>query len=153
MAASCFHLIRKILVILGLTLEVGPGMGTHRTGLRRLFTHIDMAAVSAHPDGLLAGGKDQVVFHVAQQLQIARLVLLLNGANHLKEGSDAVKALLLGGLGKEGGNKEWLDIYSGTAKSAQEEGFSKIAVLSELSGRHEQEAGQRHDAHLGELEE
>ena len=52
-----------------------------------------------------------------------------------------------------GENYEWTDMYAGFAKTAREEGFTKIAALFEMVGAIEKEHEARYRKMLGNIEE
>ena len=52
-----------------------------------------------------------------------------------------------------GENYEWTDMYAGFAKTAREEGFTKIAALFEMVGAIEKEHEERYRKMLGNIEE
>ena len=68
-------------------------MRTNRADFRRFLTDDNMAAVGALPDHIAVSGKDQSLFHVLKQSEVAGLMLLLDLADHLKQGGDAGEAL------------------------------------------------------------
>ena len=53
----------------------------------------------------------------------------------------------------DGENYEWTDMYAGMAKTAREEGFTKIAVLFELVAKIEKEHEERYRKLLKNIED
>ena len=70
--------------------------GAHAGGF---LAHMDVTAVAALPDVLVAALEDHAVFQVLQQGAVALLVLLLDLAHALEQEGQLGKALLPGGLG------------------------------------------------------
>ena len=91
-------------VIFHADLEISLGMGADRAGLRCGGVHHDMAAVPALPNLDLALLEDLLGLHVPEQGAAALLVMLLDLGRHAEFGGQLRETLLLGGLGKQGGD-------------------------------------------------
>ena len=84
------------LVVLRLQLEVALRMVADRANVRGLRADDDVAAVAALPDAIALAGEDEAFLDVGQELAVALLVLLLDGAHHLELLRDLLEPLLAG---------------------------------------------------------
>src|SRR5699024_9379295 len=91
---SCTLPSNLFLVILRLDLKIRLRMRANRAYLGRLLADNNVAAVRALPDAVAVAREDDLVLHIGEQLEVTRLVLLLDLANLLKQERDIVKTFL-----------------------------------------------------------
>ena len=106
-------------------------MGADRALDRRVGADIDKPAVAALPDLFGLTGIDLAGLDVGGERLVPLLVLLLDRGDHRKEGSDLVKAFLLGLGGHPRIHRGVLLVLAGGGHLQAGQGIGDLAVLHE----------------------
>ena len=107
------------LVVLGEELKVALRMSANGAKFGSFLTNHDVATVGALPDAVALAGEYYAVLNVLEQLAITLLVMLFDGTDHFKLGSNLFKTFFAGFLGEGGVHIGPLVVFAGS-------GISKI---------------------------